>query len=132
MVSAKEALTSRGPTAAHGHIVLADEQTAGVGRRGRPWVSQPRGNLYFSFVMADTESTDTAAFMANMLKLNFAIGVATVLACREVGLATARVKWPNDVWVGTQKISGMLVNVDASARAAIAGVGINVNQVLMA
>ena len=117
--------------AADGFLVLADEQTQGVGRRGRAWVSQAEDNLYFSFVFAPEAAAqaDTAAFLREALKLNFAIGVATVEACAAVGVRTARVKWPNDVWVRGKKMSGMLVDVDPRSRSAIAGVGMNVNQV---
>jgi biotin-[acetyl-CoA-carboxylase] ligase BirA-like protein len=112
-----------------GFLVMADEQTQGVGRRGRDWVSQAADNLYFSFVFALPAEVDTTAFLKEALKLNFAIGVATVEACAAVGLSTARVKWPNDVWVQGKKVSGMLVDVDPRSRSAVAGVGINVNQV---
>ena len=50
MTVADELLQAEGAAAAHGLVVLAETQTAGVGRRGRAWQSAPDGNLYFSLV----------------------------------------------------------------------------------
>lgn len=122
---AKAELAAKG-TAAHGTMIMAEEQTAGIGRRGRDWTSQPQGNIYVSFVYAPPISNKRLV-LQEMVKLNFAISVATAKACHAAGVPDARVKWPNDVWIKGKKVSGMLVNFDGAA--AIAGVGINVNQV---
>lgn len=80
---------------AHGKMFLAEKQTAGNiyifwpcsflgrGRRGRSWISENAENLYFSFVWKTLESGPTA--LAHMVKLNFAISVATARACRDAG-----------------------------------------------
>eukprot|EP00043_Microstomoeca_roanoka_P021566 m.255407 g.255407 ORF g.255407 m.255407 type:complete len:301 (+) comp19492_c0_seq1:161-1063(+) len=125
MTVAKEELDARGPIS-HGNGFLCEEQTAGIGRRGRDWKSAASGNLYFSFIWAPQFDTKKE-LIADMFKLNFAISIATVKAAEAVGITTARLKWPNDVWIGDRKLSGMLVNFDGKT-GGIAGVGINVNQ----
>lgn len=117
------------PSALHGKIIMADRQTAGIGRRGRGWTSDPEGNIYISLIYAPPGFENKSAdLLREMMKLNLAISVATARACHAAGVHAARVKWPNDVWIKGKKVSGMLVNFDGRA-AAIAGIGINVNQV---
>ena len=108
--------------APEGATVLADQQTAGRGRLGRAWVSPPGANLYFSVVLRPA---------AEHLRL---LGMIWPLAvCEVVGEATglpARVKWPNDVLVGSRKLAGVLIDSelsDGEVDYAIAGIGINVN-----
>lgn len=104
----------------HGAVFVADEQSSGVGRRGRSWVSGRGSGLYFTFVWSHGLVAD--AFRTAVL-LNFATPLAVVEALHAVGVAGARVKWPNDVWVGSRKICGMLV--DNEAGVSIVGVGVN-------
>ena len=128
MTVADEMLQAEGAAAAHGLIVLAETQTAGVGRRGRAWQSTPDGNLYFSLVWSP-RAQGLAAIMPEMVRLNLAAGVAVVRACADAGVSSARIKWPNDVWAGdpARKLSGTILNFNG-ADAAVLGVGINVLQ----
>lgn len=117
-------------SAAHGAVILAEQQTAGVGRRGRSWISQPLGNLYFSLLWAPLlpPGGEGVALMPQLVRLNLAASVAVVRASHEAGVASARIKWPNDVWAGTpspRKLSGTILNFDGKS-AAVLGVGINV------
>ena len=70
--------------------IVADEQTAGRGRRGRTWVS-PRGNLYASALLIDPCPQAVAP------QLGFVAGVALARAAADLGAAGARLKWPNDL-----------------------------------
>jgi len=107
--------------APEGLVVLAEEQTAGRGTKGRTWHSPPGTGLYASFLFRPaTESTLIPA----------AVGVAL----REAAAETApdvRLKWPNDlVWDG-RKIAGILCEGGADehgSRFVVAGIGINVGQ----
>jgi len=109
--------------APHGLLVLADVQTAGKGRAGRPWSSKSGKNLYFSILMKLSDVKES-------MKLNLAIPLSVVLTCETLGIKGAGIKWPNDVWVKGQKLSGMLVDVTwmGSNIFANGGVGINVNE----
>ncbi len=109
--------------APHGEVVIADEQTAGRGRRGRSWVSPPGCNVYLSVVLRP--EIDPAR--APELTLLTAVAVAETL--REAGVR-ASIKWPNDLLVDGKKVGGILTELSADVdRTAfvIVGIGINVN-----
>lgn len=110
-----------------GLVVVTDRQTAGRGRRGRPWQDRPGGSLLVSFV------TGVPPRGASLVPL--ATGLAVSDALRRQGV-DARLKWPNDVLVspaGTgaaAKCAGILVerhdDTDVGSFLVI-GVGINLD-----
>lgn len=106
--------------APHGTLVLAEEQTAGRGRRGRSFASPAGENLYFTLVLR--VPLDVHA------RLPIILPVAICSAVRHDGL-DARIKWPNDVWVGDRKLSGLLIDAELRPDGPLAmpGIGINVN-----
>lgn len=116
---------------AHGMVVIAEGQTAGVGRRGRSWQSQPLGNLYFSMLWVPLLPPEERgiAMIPQLVRLNLAAGVAVCRASAAVGITSARIKWPNDVWAGhpPRKMSGTILNFDGVSAVNL-GVGINVLQ----
>jgi len=96
-----------------GSIVLAGEQTAGQGRHGHTWHSEPDAGVYCSIVFHPAPA------------LTLAIGLAAVEAITEVTGLVCDLRWPNDLMLGGKKCAGILVQlVDGLA---IAGIGINVN-----
>lgn len=105
--------------APHGAVVVAREQTAGRGRRGRDWASAPDKGLWLSIVL----HRGRLACPAQLIP--FAAALAVADACREVGGVDAQIKWPNDVLAGGKKIAGILAEVEGEA--IIAGIGINAN-----
>ena len=102
--------------ARHGTMVLAEEQTAGRGRRGRGFHSPAGENLYFTLILRLSSE--------QLRPLPLVVPLAVCLAAANQGL-DARIKWPNDIWVGQRKLSGMLIDVDGAV--AYPGIGINVN-----
>lgn len=106
--------------APHGTLVLAEEQTAGRGRRGRTFHSPPGENLYFTVVLR-------LPFEVHA-RLPIVTPVAVCEAVRDEGL-DARIKWPNDIWVADRKLCGMLIDAELGPESgvALAGIGINVN-----
>jgi BirA family biotin operon repressor/biotin-[acetyl-CoA-carboxylase] ligase len=98
--------------AARDHIaILADMQSAGIGKRGNKFVS-PKGNLYFSCIL--NEIRDPRAAYCVALAASDAL-----LECK----VPNKVKWPNDVYAGGGKISGSIIdNMDGFT---IIGVGVN-------
>ena len=104
--------------AAAGLVLLALEQTAGRGRRGAAWHSAPGESLAFSVLLRPTEPK------ALWPRLALAAGLAVAEAVESFGAATG-IKWPNDVWIGTRKVAGILV--EAGADFVIVGIGLNVN-----
>src|SRR6202163_818599 len=112
---------------------VTSEQTAGRGRRHRPWIA-PRGNLASSILEVIDVSPAIAA------TLGFAAGLALEAALQKVSIeASVRsagsddmkfaLKWPNDVLAGGQKLAGILLEAEAAgdnALAVVAGIGTNV------
>lgn len=102
----------------HGLVVLALHQLAGRGRRGAAWFSPPEKSLAFSILLRPTEPK------ALWPRLALAAGLAVAEAVESFG-APAGIKWPNDVWIRSRKVSGILV--EAGNDFAVVGIGINVN-----
>ena len=101
--------------------IVADEQTAGRGRRGRVWIS-PKGNLHASCIMIDP---CPRAFGA---QLGFVAGVALARAARDLGATGVGLKWPNDLMSQGAKCAGILVEgvaLESGRSACIVGVGVN-------
>ena len=109
-----------GDGARHGVVVVADEQTAGRGRRGTTWQSPPGAGLYLSFVARH------AGAALSLITLAAGVGVREGIAA-STGLS-ADVKWPNDLIVGSRKLAGILsegIAIGTPAQAVIIGIGIN-------
>lgn len=110
--------------AGEGTLVLAREQSAGRGRRGRIWVSQT-GNLYCSLVLRPACAVPAAAQMGFAASLAVAEAVAHVLP----SAISVTCKWPNDVLVAGAKVAGILLQSRAGGAGAldwlVLGIGIN-------
>jgi BirA family biotin operon repressor/biotin-[acetyl-CoA-carboxylase] ligase len=103
----------------HGTAVVADEQTAGIGRHGHSWHSEPGSGLYCSIILRLPIAADSLPIVT------LALGLAAAEAISETTGLAADIRWPNDIMIGGKKAAGILVQlVD---HAAIAGIGINVN-----
>src|ERR1700726_1014653 len=112
---------------------VTSEQTAGRGRRHRPWIA-PRGNLASSILEVIDVSPAVAA------TLGFAAGLALEAALQKVSLEASirsagsddmklSLKWPNDVLAGQRKLAGILLEAEALAdnrMAVVVGIGTNV------
>lgn len=93
---------------------VADEQTAGRGRRGRVWTSLP-GNLFASLLLKAPAPPDRCA------QLSF---VAALAIHDAVAPAAARIKWPNDLLIDGRKFTGILIE-SAKDGATVIGIGVN-------
>ena len=109
-------------------VVAAVEQTAGRGQGTHTWFSQPGSGLTFSLLL---RFRGELALKATELLL---ITELTTLALRDYLLSRgieARIKWPNDIWVGERKICGILIEniLDGEMIASsIVGIGLNMNE----
>lgn len=106
-----------------GHVIVAEQQTAGRGRRGRQWVSPFGCNIYCSAIW---EFDGGAAALEG---LSLAVGVAVARALTAIGVRDVGLKWPNDVVWGGRKLAGILLEMvgDAAGRCQVViGIGINV------
>lgn len=102
-------------------LLIADEQTAGRGRRGRRWHSAAGAGLTFSLALALHRP------LRELAALPLVAGVAVARALHSLGVTRAALKWPNDIIVGGAKLGGILVETKSlgSAVKAVIGVGIN-------
>ena len=98
-------------------LLVAEEQTAGRGRRGRRWYSAPGAGVTFSLSAAIRRPAREFA------GLSLVAGVGAARALRALGVAQAALKWPNDLVVGGAKLGGILVETRGSL--AVLGIGIN-------
>lgn len=102
-----------------GTVVIAEEQTAGRGRRGRTWFASPGDSLTFSLLWRFAPGTAPAG-------LSLAVGVAVADALQKVGATDTALKWPNDILKDGRKLGGILVElVPGAPHAAVIGIGIN-------
>lgn len=108
--------------------IVAREQTAGRGRRGRAW-SSPPGNLYASLLVIDA---DGAADATGTISLAAAVALYQALVDTAGPAAAERLalKWPNDVLCDGRKVAGILVEgaeLGEGRRALVIGIGVNCN-----
>ncbi|MCH5230538.1 MAG: biotin--[acetyl-CoA-carboxylase] ligase [Muribaculaceae bacterium] len=106
-------------------LVYCLNQTAGRGQRGNSWESQPGMNITASLIFHPENFP-----AARQFAISEAIALAIVEFISLFGVE-AKVKWPNDIYVGDRKICGILVEHSVTRREisrTIAGFGININQ----
>ncbi len=102
---------------------LAERQTAGRGRRGRPWASPLAAHVYLSL------SRRFDGGLAALQGLSLAVGVAAADALHALGYASVGLKWPNDLLAHGRKLGGVLVEIGGEAGGpmrVVVGLGLNV------
>lgn len=106
-------------------VVSALEQTKGRGQHGNTWLSMPGENLTFSLIVKDFRikaNEQSAISQATALSLTKLLGRHGI---------EARIKWPNDIYAGDNKICGILIENSLKGMEidwSIIGIGLNVNQ----
>lgn len=109
-----------------GTVVLALEQTAGKGQRGKVWMSDSGEGIYASFVFMPRFSEASNQFI-----LNKAISVGVAEYIQRLTDEDISVKWPNDIMANGKKVAGLLIENSLRGNkiiAVIAGIGVNLNQ----
>jgi BirA family transcriptional regulator, biotin operon repressor / biotin---[acetyl-CoA-carboxylase] ligase len=106
----------------HGPLwIVAKEQSAGRGRRGRVWTSTA-GNLHATLMLIDPAPPAAApqlSFVAGLALYDAAAAVAPSLAAR------LALKWPNDLLCGGRKIAGILIEGEGDPVNVAVGIGVN-------
>lgn len=112
--------------APEGLVVVSEEQTAGRGRSGRTWHSPPGAALYVTLLLRPSVPPPALA------TLPLVAGVAVAEALESLTGAQVQLKWPNDVWLGTdpahQKVAGILLTSAISGHQVshvLCGIGVN-------
>lgn len=124
----REAIRLAQSGAAHGTVVLAEQQSGGYGRHGRPWFSPPGMNLYCSAIIRVTERKTSLANWLSWTPLISAL--ATVEAVQQVATVPLALKWPNDLLLLQRKVGGILCESlfqTPTDPAIVIGIGLNVN-----
>lgn len=102
-------------------IVICDKQTYGRGRHGRKWVSTPYKDLAFTIIVPKNYIMDGQSL----------VDIACESVIRTLGelKISARIKYPNDIYIDNKKISGILCEqtVKDKVITQVLGIGINVN-----
>jgi len=107
----------------HGQVLLAEGQTGGRGRRGRPWVSPLATNLYVSL------GWNLAPSASGPAGLSLAVGCALARALEPYAESPLQLKWPNDLYIKGKKLGGVLIDIVGDPFAtctAVIGFGLNV------
>jgi BirA family biotin operon repressor/biotin-[acetyl-CoA-carboxylase] ligase len=103
-----------------GLVLVAEEQTAGRGRRGRTWAAPPHAALTFSMLLRPSWVPTGKLGWLSLLA-----GISVAAALRSVAGVEAGLKWPNDVLAGGGKLAGILAEV--SGDTVVIGIGLNVS-----
>ncbi|MCW8897060.1 MAG: biotin--[acetyl-CoA-carboxylase] ligase [Flavobacteriales bacterium] len=108
-----------------GMIIYTDNQTNGRGQRGSAWETTPNKNLTFSIVLKPNLLINEQFILSKIC----ALGILDFLT--DLNIKNTSIKWPNDIYVGKQKIAGMLLEntlKNSKIEFCIAGIGVNINQ----
>jgi BirA family biotin operon repressor/biotin-[acetyl-CoA-carboxylase] ligase len=108
----------------NGSVIMADFQTNGRGQRGNSWQSVSQNNLLFSLAF---QPVSVAA--DQQIRINWYTALIWIKCCKRFSI-DAQIKWPNDIFVGQQKLGGILIEqqIQGSIIAwSVVGCGINVN-----
>lgn len=110
------------PQIGRARVCLAEHQTAGRGRRGRPWISGFGRNLTLSLAWSFEQP------MSALAGLSLAAGVAVAEALSDAGASGHGLKWPNDLYLAERKLAGILVEASGEASGptrVVIGIGLN-------
>lgn len=105
-----------------GSVCLAEQQTAGRGRRGRQWYSPAGQNLYFSLLWRYP-----TADLARFAPLSLAVAVVIAEVFEQLHIPHIQIKWPNDIYYCGKKMGGILIETKVTPRDThfVIGIGLN-------
>ncbi|MFC3034480.1 bifunctional biotin--[acetyl-CoA-carboxylase] ligase/biotin operon repressor BirA [Pseudoalteromonas fenneropenaei] len=106
-----------------GHVLVAEMQQAGRGRRGRQWQSPFGANLYYSYYWRLDDGMQAA------MGVSIAVGLAVYDALKQLYGLQVQLKWPNDIYLNGRKLAGILVELDGLVEGPchlVIGIGLNV------
>ena len=123
-------------------VLSALSQSEGRGQKGNKWSSVPGENLTFSIVLKFGEETAGEAGLSVAGKLRLEVAAREQFVLTEITSLSiveflsrhgikAKIKWPNDIYVGDKKICGVLIENSLRGEnlsSSIIGIGLNVNQ----
>ncbi|MDF2437099.1 MAG: biotin/acetyl-CoA-carboxylase ligase [Bacteroidota bacterium] len=112
-----------------GTIIYTFEQTQGRGQRGNTWYSEPNKNIALSLILHPSFLKISEQFLlTKMVSLAVSDLMAELLPEQR---SEVKIKWPNDIYVASRKIAGILIEntlVSQHIQSSVIGIGMNVNQ----
>ncbi len=106
-------------------VVMAEKQTEGKGRLDRKWETPPYKNISLSVVLRPLLPPKKVP------QFNLVAGLAAYRTFAQLAPSQLRLKWPNDLWIGSKKVGGILTEMevknDGQVDYVIVGVGLNIN-----
>lgn len=118
--------------AAHGTLVVAEQQSGGYGRHGRAWFSPSGVNIYCSILVRGKSQTISLAQWLSWIPLVTSLAVTE--ATHEVAAVSLALKWPNDLLLQDRKVGGILCEstlTSDNGAIVVIGIGLNVNVPLL-
>lgn len=112
--------------AVEGTLVLAEQQTGGKGRLGRPWHSPKGTGIWMSLIVRP------AIPLPKTPQMTLLTAVCVARTIREETGLPVKIKWPNDIFIGDKKVCGILTELNAESDRVnylVIGIGLNVNSV---
>ena len=111
-------------------VLTALSQTSGRGQRGNSWISEKGKNILLSIVLKFGERHARMIQAYDQFCISELAALSAVEFLSEYDVS-AKIKWPNDIYVGDRKIGGILIENSLSGEwisASIIGIGLNINQ----
>lgn len=118
---------TRNGTLSFGEIVYSEEQLKGRGQRGNAWESEFGKNLTFSFAISPENLAAEKAFQISKW-----VSLALFNYLSKKDIKNISIKWPNDLYVGSKKIAGILIEnlvKNNFVSQSVIGIGFNLNQI---
>lgn len=110
----------------HGLCIIADYQTKGKGQPGNCWEAEKGQNLLFSVLLHPERIT-----LGNEFYLSQIVSLAIQKTLQEIVQEAVSIKWPNDIYIGSKKVCGILIEncvMGSCIASSVVGIGLNVNQ----
>lgn len=104
-----------------GSVVVAENQTAGKGSRGRSWTMRPGSGLAFSVLWHFQRE------LGQLAGLSLAVGAAVARALNALGAQGVSLKWPNDILGNDAKLGGILIDLQETPTCSFAVIGVGIN-----
>ena len=107
-----------------GTVVISEMQTNGRGRKGRSWVSLPKGGIYLSMILRPK------LMPSQVVQIPLIAGIALTNAIIKTTSLQPKIKWPNDIIISKKKVGGILTEMSSEIDGinyVILGIGLNVN-----
>ena len=118
-----KALAAKG--APHGYLVIAESQSGGRGRFGRPFFSPEHSGVYITYILRPEMAAERAVMITSLS------AVAVARAIETVADVDVQIKWVNDLYIHGKKVCGILCEASMDFESgqleyAVAGIGVNV------